>query len=63
MKRGEDSLPYILICPLLLEERDQYIRLILNENSWKQVMDALENPPKPNAKLKRAAHRLRNIKT
>ncbi|WP_411554281.1 DUF1778 domain-containing protein [Kosakonia sp. ML.JS2a] len=26
-------------------------------------MDALENPPKPNAKLKRAANRLRSIKT
>lgn len=37
---------------------EQRRRLILSEESWNRVMDAIENPPAPNDKLKRAAKRL-----
>lgn len=40
---------------------DQHRRLILNEESWKLVMDAISNPPAPNDRLKRAAKRLQNL--
>ncbi|OUC37094.1 hypothetical protein BJP35_2359 [Enterobacter sp. J49] len=40
---------------------DQHRRLILNEESWNLVMDALCNPPAPNDRLKRAAKRLQNL--
>ena len=39
---------------------EQHRRLVLNEASWNRVMDAIENPPAPNDKLKRAAKRLQN---
>ncbi|EFR5492178.1 DUF1778 domain-containing protein, partial [Salmonella enterica] len=38
---------------------DQHRRLLLNEESWNLVMDAITNPPAPNDRLKRAANRLR----
>lgn len=38
---------------------DQHRRLLLNEESWNLVMDAIINPPAPNDRLKRAANRLR----
>jgi len=34
---------------------DQHRRLLLNEESWNLVMDAIINPPAPNDRLKRAA--------
>ncbi|MGT9856573.1 type II toxin-antitoxin system TacA family antitoxin, partial [Citrobacter freundii complex sp. 2025EL-00205] len=37
---------------------DQHRRLLLNEESWNLVMDAIINPPAPNDRLKRAANRL-----
>ena len=37
---------------------EQHRRVILNEESWAKVMNALSNPPAPNEKLKRAAKRL-----
>lgn len=40
---------------------EQHQRIVLNEASWKQVMDAISNPPKPNVKLKQAAQRLQNM--
>ncbi|ANI83957.1 MULTISPECIES: type II toxin-antitoxin system TacA family antitoxin [Kosakonia] len=40
---------------------EQHRRLILSEESWNRVMDAIENPPAPNDKLKRAAKRLQNM--
>ncbi|PTA93506.1 DUF1778 domain-containing protein [Kosakonia sp. H7A] len=40
---------------------EQHRRLILSEESWTRVMDAIENPPAPNDKLKRAAKRLQNM--
>lgn len=39
---------------------EQHRRLVLNEASWNRVMDAIENPPAPNDKLKLAAKRLQN---
>ncbi|NUL35994.1 DUF1778 domain-containing protein [Kosakonia sacchari] len=39
---------------------EQHRRLVLSEASWNRVMDAIENPPTPNDKLKRAAKRLQN---
>ncbi|XTZ38629.1 DUF1778 domain-containing protein [Salmonella enterica] len=36
----------------------QHRRLILNEESWNMVMDAISNSPTPNSRLKRAAKRL-----
>ena len=40
---------------------DQHGRLLLNEESWNLVMDAITNPPAPNDRLKRAANRLREL--
>ncbi|MGL4428519.1 MAG: DUF1778 domain-containing protein [Silvania sp.] len=40
---------------------EQHRRLILNEGSWNRIMDALDNPPEPNDRLKRAAKRLQNM--
>lgn len=40
---------------------EQHQRIVLNEASWKQVMDAISNPPAPNEKLKRAARRLQDM--
>ncbi|ELZ5871159.1 DUF1778 domain-containing protein [Salmonella enterica] len=40
---------------------DQHRRLLLNEESWSLVMDAITNPPAPNDRLKRAANRLREL--
>ncbi|EAA8475501.1 DUF1778 domain-containing protein [Salmonella enterica] len=40
---------------------DQHRRLLLNEESWNLVMDAITNPPAPNDRLKHAANRLREL--
>lgn len=40
---------------------DQHRRLLLNEESWNLVMDAITNPSVPNERLKRAAKRLREL--
>lgn len=40
---------------------EQHRRLILNEESWNRVMEAINNPPAPNNKLKRAAKRLQSM--
>ena len=40
---------------------EQHRRLVLNEESWNLVMEALCNPPAPNARLKSAAKRLQNM--
>jgi len=40
---------------------EQHRRLLLNEESWNLVMDAISNPPAPNERLKRAAKRLQNM--
>ena len=40
---------------------EQHRRVILNEESWTRVRDALSNPPSPGEKLKRAAKRLQGM--
>lgn len=40
---------------------EHHRRLVLNEESWNLVMDAISNPPAPNSRLKRAAKRLQNM--
>lgn len=40
---------------------DQHRRLLLNEESWNLVMDAITNPSAPNDRLKRATNRLREL--
>ncbi|WP_276639927.1 DUF1778 domain-containing protein [Siccibacter turicensis] len=40
---------------------EQHRRIVLNDASWEQVMDAISNPPMPVAKLKRAARRLKGL--
>lgn len=40
---------------------EQHRRLVLNEESWNLVMDAISYPPAPNDKLKRAADRLKSM--
>jgi len=40
---------------------DQHRRLLLNEESWSLVMDAITNPPVPNDRLIRAAKRLQEL--
>ncbi|EFC6651828.1 DUF1778 domain-containing protein [Escherichia coli] len=40
---------------------DQHRRLLLNEESWNLVMDAITNPLAPNDRLKRATNRLREL--
>lgn len=39
---------------------EQHRRLILNEASWNQVMEAISHPPAPNDRLKKAAKRLKD---
>lgn len=40
---------------------NQHRRLILNEESWDLVMDAISNPPLPDDRLKRSAKRLQEL--
>lgn len=40
---------------------NQHRRLILNEESWDLVMDAISNPPLPYDRLKRSAKRLQEL--
>lgn len=40
---------------------DQHRRLILNEESWNLVLDAISNPPAPNSRLKRTVKRLQEM--
>lgn len=40
---------------------EQHRRIVRNDASWEQVMDAISNPPMPVAKLKRAARRLKGL--
>lgn len=40
---------------------NQHRRLILNEESWDLVMDAISNPLLPNDRLKRSAKRLQEL--
>ncbi|HCM1959199.1 TPA: DUF1778 domain-containing protein [Salmonella enterica subsp. houtenae serovar 43:z4,z23:-] len=40
---------------------DQHRRLLLNEDSWNLVMEAITNPPAPNDRLKRTAERLQEL--
>ncbi|EPF12887.1 Uncharacterized protein conserved in bacteria [Cedecea davisae] len=40
---------------------EQHRRLLLNEESWSRVMDAISNPPAPDARLKQAAIRLKDM--
>lgn len=40
---------------------DQHRRLLLNEESWNLVIDAITNPPTPSDRLKRAVNRLREL--
>lgn len=40
---------------------EQHRRVVLNEESWAKVMNALSNPPALNEKLKRAAKRLSDM--
>ncbi|MFJ7174716.1 type II toxin-antitoxin system TacA family antitoxin [Citrobacter freundii] len=40
---------------------NQHRRLILNEESWDLIMDAISNPPLPNDRLKRSAKRLQEL--
>ncbi|KNC11086.1 toxin-antitoxin system, antitoxin component [Klebsiella sp. RIT-PI-d] len=40
---------------------EQHRRMVLNNESWERVMDALSHPPVPNEKLKKAAKRLQDM--
>lgn len=40
---------------------EQHRRVILNDESWNRVMEALGNPLSPNEKLNRAAKRLKDM--
>lgn len=40
---------------------EQHQRIVLNEASWKRVMEAISNSPEPNEKLKQAARSLQNM--
>lgn len=42
---------------------NEHNRIKLTEESWNAVMDALENPPAPNERLRRAAARSREEST
>ncbi|HDF2341371.1 TPA: DUF1778 domain-containing protein [Morganella morganii] len=44
-----------------VEVIEQHRRLILSEESWNLVQDAISNPPVPNSRLKRAAKRLQDM--
>ena len=41
---------------------EQHRRMVLNEESWNLVMDAIANPTAPNERLKRAAKRLQKMR-
>ena len=41
---------------------EQHRRLILNDESWNLVMDAISTPPAPNPRLIDAARRLQSLK-
>ncbi|AUY68662.1 MULTISPECIES: type II toxin-antitoxin system TacA family antitoxin [Enterobacterales] len=41
---------------------EQHRRMVLNEESWNLVMDAIANPAAPNERLKRAAKRLQKMR-
>lgn len=62
MMNNKETLDDFLIRPLPNVERDKCVQLILNEDSWNRVINAMENPPKPNTKLKLAAWRLQRLK-
>jgi len=40
---------------------ERHRRLVLNEGSWNLIMDAINNPPALNERLKRAAARLQSM--
>lgn len=40
---------------------EQHRRVVLSEESWNRVMDAISNPQAPNDRLKRAARRLQDM--
>lgn len=40
---------------------NQHRRLVLSEQSWNLVLDAISNPPASNSRLKRAAKRLEEM--
>lgn len=40
---------------------EQHQRIVLNEASWKRVMEAINNSPEPNEKLKQAARSLQSM--
>lgn len=40
---------------------EQHRRVVLNDESWIRVMEALSNPSSPNEKLYRAAKRLQDM--
>ncbi|NMP25828.1 DUF1778 domain-containing protein [Rahnella sp. SAP-1] len=40
---------------------ERHRRLVLNEESWNLIMDAINNPPALNERLKRAAARLQSM--
>lgn len=41
---------------------EQHRRIVLCEDSWKRVMDAINNPGQPNDRMKRAAERLKKLR-
>ncbi|MEB0967925.1 DUF1778 domain-containing protein [Citrobacter braakii] len=55
------SISQFMVSTAAAEVIDQHRRLLLNEESWNLVMDAITNPPVPNDRLKRAAKRLREL--
>lgn len=57
----KETLDGFLIHPLPNVERDKCAQLILNEDSWNRVINAMENLPELNAKLKLAARRLQRL--
>ena len=59
--RGDDvELAYIGLRLELAREREQVIRL--SPRDWNWLLDLMENPPKPNAKLKAAMKRYQKAK-
>ncbi|HHE5972413.1 TPA: DUF1778 domain-containing protein [Citrobacter braakii] len=55
------SISQFMVSTAAAEVIDQHRRLLLNEESWNLVMDAITNPPVPNNRLKRAAKRLQEL--
>lgn len=41
---------------------EQHRRIVLCEDSWSLVMDAINNPGQPNERMKRAAERLNKLR-